>query len=538
MRDYDYILGVNEDGQTYLAHALFGGRGGQKGSQKDNHKYYTRVEEKGKWRYFYSPEEYKAWASGAVNKAKTAAGNAASAVGNKARAAGQKISDTYREVTGVGAKDRMNAARRDVGRAKLREMAAAGRARTAEMHNQADAARMKDAYDELAKANAKANSSNIFENNIFNKKKNKEARAAAADKALRSSNRYNASANAMGDAHYDLDDAREASAGARSAYNRARDEYESSIAGRAASAGASARNAANSAKNKISSLADAAKEFGSQKLSDLRGTADDALESVRNAGGRAADKVKQGARSARDAADDMLDRAEDKVKQGARSARDAARNTADDVADRVREAGERAADYARDKAGYTDRDATEAARKETRYAQNRVEANEEAVATWTRYRQESAKELAAAVGKRDQSAREYKEHINKIGALFTPGKNKELRERYEEAQREVDRALEQYESDSYGSEANSRRLNKARADLEAAEADYAAADAKYRRTVVGKIDKAVQTIRDTPDKVKEITEAQAKKLQSQISAGKELAQDEMNQLMSFLFKQK
>lgn len=63
MNPHDYIISVDENGSPYLEHALFG-----KGSSRQNHKYYTRVEDKGRWRYFYSPEEFHAWSQGGKKK--------------------------------------------------------------------------------------------------------------------------------------------------------------------------------------------------------------------------------------------------------------------------------------------------------------------------------------------------------------------------------------------------------------------------------------------------------------------------------------
>ena len=65
MNPRDYIVSVDEHGDPYISHALFGlGKGGQ----KKNHKYYTRAQDNGRWRYFYSPEEYRTWASGGSKK--------------------------------------------------------------------------------------------------------------------------------------------------------------------------------------------------------------------------------------------------------------------------------------------------------------------------------------------------------------------------------------------------------------------------------------------------------------------------------------
>lgn len=63
MNPHDYIISVNENGEPYLEHALFG-----KGGQKKDHKYYARAQDKGRWRYFYSPEEFRIWQSGGSKK--------------------------------------------------------------------------------------------------------------------------------------------------------------------------------------------------------------------------------------------------------------------------------------------------------------------------------------------------------------------------------------------------------------------------------------------------------------------------------------
>lgn len=63
MNPHDYIISVNENGEPYLEHALFG-----KGGQKKDHKYYARAQDKGRWRYFYSPEEFRIWQTGDSKK--------------------------------------------------------------------------------------------------------------------------------------------------------------------------------------------------------------------------------------------------------------------------------------------------------------------------------------------------------------------------------------------------------------------------------------------------------------------------------------
>lgn len=87
MSDYNYIITVDENGSPCLSHALFGGGGNTKGSQRQNHKYYARAQDKGRWRYFYSPEEFRAWSSGGIKKVKKAVDNAVEKSGVRQRAA-------------------------------------------------------------------------------------------------------------------------------------------------------------------------------------------------------------------------------------------------------------------------------------------------------------------------------------------------------------------------------------------------------------------------------------------------------------------
>lgn len=94
MSDYNYIITVDENGSPCLSHALFGGGGNTKGSQRQNHKYYARAQDKGRWRYFYSPEEFRAWSSGGIKKVKNAVNDAVNKSGVKQRKA---LSDANKE---------------------------------------------------------------------------------------------------------------------------------------------------------------------------------------------------------------------------------------------------------------------------------------------------------------------------------------------------------------------------------------------------------------------------------------------------------
>ena len=109
MNPHDYIISVNEKGEPYLEHALFG-----KGSAKDNHKWYARENIRGKWRYWYSPEEYRSWQQGRDRQAKTEKKVSNS---DKMRSAfrqiketGQKVAEKAKDIAGVDERQRMKSA--------------------------------------------------------------------------------------------------------------------------------------------------------------------------------------------------------------------------------------------------------------------------------------------------------------------------------------------------------------------------------------------------------------------------------------------
>ena len=105
MNPHDYIVSVNEKGEPYLEHALFG-----KSSQKQNHKYYTRVQDKGRWRYFYSPQEFRVWQAGGSKKKVTNTDKMRSAF-KQIKETGQKVAEKARDVAGFDERDRMRSAK-------------------------------------------------------------------------------------------------------------------------------------------------------------------------------------------------------------------------------------------------------------------------------------------------------------------------------------------------------------------------------------------------------------------------------------------
>lgn len=80
MYDYDYKILVDRDGQPYICHAGMFDSGGnavsgrQRGTQSRNHKYIARIQERRGYRYFYTPEELKAYYNQGVTAVKNATG--------------------------------------------------------------------------------------------------------------------------------------------------------------------------------------------------------------------------------------------------------------------------------------------------------------------------------------------------------------------------------------------------------------------------------------------------------------------------------
>lgn len=95
MNPHDYIISVNEKGEPYLEHALFG-----KGGQKKDHKYYARAQDKGRWRYFYSPKEFRIWQTGGSKKKVSTTDKMRSAF-KQLKETGQKAVDAAADKLGV-----------------------------------------------------------------------------------------------------------------------------------------------------------------------------------------------------------------------------------------------------------------------------------------------------------------------------------------------------------------------------------------------------------------------------------------------------
>ena len=100
MNPHDYIISVNENGEPYLEHALFG-----RGSVKDNHKWFARERFRDKWRYWYSPEEYRAWQQGrtrqAISEKKVSTSDKMRSAFKQIKETGQKAVDAAADKLGV-----------------------------------------------------------------------------------------------------------------------------------------------------------------------------------------------------------------------------------------------------------------------------------------------------------------------------------------------------------------------------------------------------------------------------------------------------
>ena len=105
MNPHDYIISVNENGEPYLEHALFGS------GQKKNHKYYTRAQDKGRWRYFYSPEEFRIWQSGGSKKKVSTSDKMRSAF-KQLKETGRKAVDSAADKLGVDERQALQNANR------------------------------------------------------------------------------------------------------------------------------------------------------------------------------------------------------------------------------------------------------------------------------------------------------------------------------------------------------------------------------------------------------------------------------------------
>ena len=131
MNPHDYIISVDENGEPYLEHALFG-----KGSQKKDHKYYARAQDKGRWRYFYSPEEFRLWSSGSPKKKSTS---------EKMKSAFKQLKETGRKAVDTAA-DKLGVDERQA----LQNANRFNRARRQKAYNETPLGKAENAADRIA----------------------------------------------------------------------------------------------------------------------------------------------------------------------------------------------------------------------------------------------------------------------------------------------------------------------------------------------------------------------------------------------------
>lgn len=132
MNPHDYFISVDENGEPYLEHALFG-----KGGQKKDHKYYARAQDKGRWRYFYSPEEFRIWQTGGSKKKVSTS--------DKMRSAFKQLKETGRKAVDAAA-DKLGVDERQA----LQNANAFNRARRQKEYDKTPLGKAENAADRIA----------------------------------------------------------------------------------------------------------------------------------------------------------------------------------------------------------------------------------------------------------------------------------------------------------------------------------------------------------------------------------------------------
>lgn len=305
MSQNDYIILRDEDGKAYIAHAglLDNARSAIRGATnsisttaqqvankakgvgrevRQNHKYILKVNENGRTRYFYKPEEVKAYyeakRKGIKNPAEYAQ-KAADAASNAVDA----VKNTLREASGYAAKDRMGAA-------------AAKRAELNAIQNQkhetwTQAKKAKDQADvktfqatiESEMANEKAKKSNVFNR----KQRETDAKTASDQQKQYAAKSREADANEQ-KARRELDKAIDAyNKNAGEEYDNQR-IYENSLAGRVDRTTAAASSAFNKAKNTANNAVSNAKNAYERMRGEFRDKVNEVKNDIRESTGQAA----------------------------------------------------------------------------------------------------------------------------------------------------------------------------------------------------------------------------------------------------------
>lgn len=365
MSDYNYIITVDENGSPCLSHALFGGGGNTKGSQRQNHKYYARAQDKGRWRYFYSPEEFRAWSSGGIKKVKKAVDDAVDKSGVRQRKA---LSDANKQTgllsglkrrqaqsaynkTAMGrAEKAVRDAADDLGdRARWLATTAQGRARKSIDEARNDIGRSASEATKTARKKIKNLTDAVQEHGNKALSELREAAGNVRDKAEGAARDAGARARKTVEDKSGVTDQKNREEARRRAmmglddasgdYADSDNRYQKSAKGRADKAVAGVKNAAGRAR-------DAAEEAG-DRARDTAGRARDSVENLRGRASEAAGNARERANAAADSVADKASDIRDRIRGLADSASSAARN----AAGRARDAASNAASRAQNAAG-------------------------------------------------------------------------------------------------------------------------------------------------------------------------------------------
>lgn len=315
MSDYNYIITVDENGSPCLSHALFGGGGNTKGSQRQNHKYYARAQDKGRWRYFYSPEEFRSWASGGIKKAKKAVDDAVDKSGVRQRKA---LSDANKQTGLLSGLKRRQAQ-------SAYNKTAMGRAEKA----------VRDAADDLGdRARGLATTAQGRARKAIDEARNDIGRSASEATKTARKKIKNLTDAVQEHGNKALSELREAAGNvrdkaegaARDAGARARKTVEDK-------SGVTDQKAREDARRRaMMGLDDASGDYAdsdNRYQKSAKGRADKAVAGAKNAAGRARDAAEE----AGDRARDVADRVRDKASEVGNKARDAVREATGQAAD-------------------------------------------------------------------------------------------------------------------------------------------------------------------------------------------------------------
>ncbi len=502
MQESNYIILVDENGQPYIAHSIFGRvkSGARAAREKASavanlassraHKYIEKIGEGAKARYFYTQDELKAFytrgkeaASRAAVKAKSAAKSGREALSS----AGTKAREKARDIMGYDERERYQAAQAATKAAQ--DKAAATRA---------EQARNNEEYWETVNANGHSGRGVSPER----LDKSYDEIVSRADRDERAA-----------------DHARD--------YDQAKAYWEY-------------------AKTPLGML-DRAKESLAPATEAIKGYGKTALDKIKDLAGFDERDARDEARRAYAEADDRAHVARDEADAATRK-RDAARADFDAHYDSMKEAqrsfeaAKEAVSSAWDQISQSSHDRKVAENTRDAYKQayenmgdDFVEKIALAFSSGKREDREKAYQAFVDAGFKAADARVAEEQAWRAYKA-AQRKQESSGAAYDEAKWEAGLAASRRDAAEEASSEAWRRANDALVDR--AEADIASrrAEKAYSATPLGKAESAAGAIKEKATEVKEITASQARKLQEKLASGKELAQSELNQLMSFLMK--